>query len=202
MASNRSFRIAMWALVALCAATFAYVQFQGGSYKSAPIVFGAPFKLTSTKGGELDLATLKGTPYGIFFGFTQCPEVCPTTLNDMSVAMKELGEPAKNFRLLFVTVDPDRDTQDVMRDYISNFDPRIEGLIPTDQELQKVAKDFHIYYKKVATSDGGYTMDHTATLFLFDANGNLKSTVSFDEDKATRMEKLRKLLAGPLPAQG
>ena len=196
MARNRSFRIAIWAMVALCAVIFAYVQFNSGPDRSAPIVFGAPFKLSTTKGGELDLATLKGAPYGIFFGFTQCPEVCPTTLNDMSVAMKELGEPAKNFRLLFVTVDPDRDTSDVMRDYISNFDPRIEGLIPTDQELQKVAKDFHIYYKRVATSDGGYTMDHTASLFLFDANGKLKSTVSFDEDKAARMEKLMKLLGG------
>ena len=196
MARNGSFRIAIWAMVALCAAVFAYVQFQGGEYRSAAIEFGAPFKMTTTKGGELDLATLKGAPYGIFFGFTQCPEVCPTTLNDMSVAMKELGEPAKNFRLLFVTVDPDRDTSDVMRDYISNFDPRIEGLIPTDQELEKVAKDFHIYYKKVPTSDGGYTMDHTASLFLFDANGKLKSTVSFEEDKAVRMEKLRKLLGG------
>ena len=196
MANTKSLRMTLWAMVALCAAVFAYMYFSGGTKNFAGAEFGAPFKLSSTKGGEVDSASLKGKPYGLFFGFTHCPEVCPTTLNDMSVAMKELGEPAKNFRLFFITVDPDRDTQEVMRDYISNFDPRIVGLIPTDNELQKVAHDFHIYYKKVATSDGSYTMDHTATLFLFDADGKLKSTVSFDEDKETRMAKLKKLLAG------
>ena len=183
-------------MVALCAAIFTYVQFSGSGNNTAGIDFGAPFKLSSTKGGELDSATLKGKPYGLFFGFTHCPEVCPTTLNDMSVAMKEIGEPAKNFRLFFVTVDPDRDTTEVVRDYISNFDPRIEGLVPTDNELQKIVKDFHIYYKKIPTSDGGYTMDHTASLFLFSADGKLRSTVSFDEDKAARLAKLRKVVSG------
>ena len=196
MATVKSLRMTLWTMVALSAAILAYVFFFSGTKNFAGADFGAPFKLSSTKGGEVDSASLKGKPYGLFFGFTHCPEVCPTTLNDMSVAMKELGEPAKNFRLFFVTVDPDRDTQDVMRDYISNFDPRIEGLVPTDQELVKVTHDFHIYYKKVATSDGGYTMDHTATLFLFGADGKLKSTVSFDEDKDARMEKLKNLLAG------
>jgi len=194
MASTKTFRIALWTMVALGAIIFGYLHFLGGQPGSG-VAFGAPFKLTSTKGGDLDSASLLGKPYGLFFGFTHCPEVCPTTLNDMSVAMKELGDTAKDFSLLFVTVDPDRDTADVLKDYISNFDPRIEGLVPTDQELQKVAKDYHIYYKKVGTSDGGYTMDHTATLFLFDRDGKLKSTVSFDEDGAARMAKLKKLLA-------
>jgi len=195
MANTNTLRFALWAMVALGAVIFATFYFQGGP-KSGGIEFGAPFKLSSTKGGEIDSESLKGKPYGLFFGFTHCPEVCPTTLNDMSVAMKELGDQAKDFRLFFVTVDPDRDTPDVMKDYISNFDPRIEGLVPTDQELQKITKDFHIYYKKVATSDGGYTMDHTATLFLFSGDGKLKSTVSFDEDARARMAKLEKLLAG------
>ena len=194
MGSTKSLRLALWVMVALCVAIFAYVQFS--SRATMAIDFGAPFKLTSTTGGEVDSTKLKGAAYGIFFGFTQCPEVCPTTLNDMSVALKELGEPAKNFRIFFITVDPDRDTVEVVRQYISSFDPRIEGLIPTDQELQKIAHDYHIYYKKVATKDGGYTMDHTATLFLIDANGRLKSTVSFDEDKASRMKKLKVLLGG------
>ena len=195
MASHKTFRITLWVMVALCAAIFFYVQFSGKVNRSAAIDFGAPFSLASTKGGDLKSASLKGAPYGIFFGFTHCPEVCPTTLSDMSVALKDIGAPAQNFRMLFVTVDPDRDTQDVMRDYISNFDPRIEGLVPTDAELVKLARDYHIYYKKVATSDGGYTMDHTATLFLFNAEGKLKSTVSFDEDKAARIAKIRALLA-------
>ncbi|MEO9168138.1 MAG: SCO family protein [Aestuariivirga sp.] len=196
MANTKSLRNALWGMVALCAAVFAYAYFSGGSNNLVSADFGAPFKLSSTKGGEVDSASLKGKPYGMFFGFTNCPEVCPTTLNDMSVAMKELGDQAKDFRLFFITVDPDRDTQDVMRDYISNFDPRIEGLVPTDQELVKITHDFHIYYKKVPTSDGSYTMDHTATLFLFGADGKLKSTLAFDEDKADQMAKLKKLMAG------
>lgn len=196
MANTKSLRMILWTVVALCAAIFAYAYFVGGAKNLVGADFGAPFKLSSTKGGEVDSASLKGAPYGMFFGFTHCPEVCPTTLNDMSVALKELGEPAKNFRLFFITVDPDRDTPEVMKDYISNFDPRIVGLIPTDNELQKVAHDFHIYYKKVATSDGSYTMDHTATLFLFGADGKLKSTLGYDEDKAEQMAKLKNLLAG------
>ncbi len=195
MANTNSLRMALWGMVALAAAIFAYL-YSANTNTTTGIAFGAPFKLSTTKGGEFDSASLKGKPYGIFFGFTHCPEVCPTTLNDMSTAMKELGDKAKDFRVLFVTVDPDRDTMEVLRDYISNFDTRIEGLVPTDQELAKVTKDYHIYYKKVATSDGGYTMDHTASLFLFGQDGNLKSTVGYDENKEARMAKLKKVLGG------
>lgn len=158
--------------------------------------FGAPFKLATTKGGELESTSLKGKPYGVFFGFTHCPEVCPTTLFEMSAAMKELGDSAKDFRLLFITVDPERDTLPIVKDYLANFDPRIEGLVPTLEQLQPLAKGFHVYYKKQPTSDGSYTMDHTATLFLFDASGKFAKTISLDEDRATREAKLKSLMGG------
>ena len=199
MANTSTFKKTIWAMVALCAAILglvAYGQWTGEGVKPDLASFGAPFKLASSKGGELDSASLQGKPYGIFFGFTHCPEVCPTTLSDMSVALKDLGDQAKDFKLLFVTVDPERDTVPVVKDYLANFDPRIEGLVPTVDELPKVARSFHIYYKKEPTSDGSYTMDHTATLFLLDKNGALKSTISFDENRDTRVKKLTKLLAG------
>ena len=199
MTSAKAFRTAVWgmaALVSVILGLMAYGSFRQQGDGFALANFGAPFKLAATKGGEIDSTTLKGKPYGLFFGFTHCPEVCPTTLFEMSAALKELGDQAKDFRLLFITVDPERDTVDGVKDYLANFDPRIEGLVPTMDQLPQVARAYHVYYKKQPTSDGSYTMDHTATLFLIDAQGNLKSTLSFDENRETRIEKLKKLLAG------
>lgn len=200
MATQRSFRFAMWGMVALVAAilglvTYGWVAGQGGN-GNILADYGKPFKLASTKGGELDSASLKGKPYGIFFGFTHCPEVCPTTLFDMSTALKDIGDQGKDFRLLFITVDPERDDLAAMKDYLSNFDPRIEGLVPTIDQLPQLARDYHIYYKKVPTSDGSYTMDHTATLFLMDKEGHLARTLAFDEPRDTKVSKLKLLLAG------
>ncbi|MBG1232263.1 SCO family protein [Aestuariivirga litoralis] len=197
MASQRSFRLALWGMVLLCVGILglvAYGQFSGKSNTISS--FGEPFKLASTAGGELDSATLKGKPYGLFFGFTHCPEVCPTTLFEMSTALKEVGDAGKDFRLFFITVDPERDTLPVVKDYLANFDPRIEGLVPTVAQLPGLARGFHIYYKQVPTSDGSYTMDHTATLFLMNGEGGLARTISFDEPKETKISKLKMLLAG------
>lgn len=197
MANAKTFRLALWGMVALVAAVLGLIIYgnsqQGGGLALAN--FGKPFKLASSNGGELDSASLKGKPYGIFFGFTHCPEVCPTTLFEMSTALKELGDQAKDFKLVFITVDPERDTVPDMKNYLANFDPRIEGAVPTLDQLPDIARAYHIYYKKEPTSDGSYTMDHTATLFLIDAQGNLKSTISFDENRDTRIAKLKKLLS-------
>jgi len=197
MANAKTFRLALWGMVALVAAVLGLIIYgnsqQGGGLALAN--FGKPFKLASSNGGELDSASLKGKPYGIFFGFTHCPEVCPTTLFEMSTALKELGDQAKDFKLVFITVDPERDTVPDMKNYLANFDPRIEGAVPTLDQLPDIARAYHIYYKKQPTSDGSYTMDHTATLFLIDAQGNLKSTISFDENRDTRIAKLKKLLS-------
>ncbi len=190
--------MAILGMVALVAAILGLVFWQNsGTPGQYPLLasFGTPFKLASTKGGELDSESLKGKPYGIFFGFTHCPEVCPTTLFEMSAALKELGDDAKDFRLLFITVDPERDTLPIVTDYLANFDPRVEGLVPTAEQLPAIAKGFHIYYKKEPTSDGSYTMDHTATLFLMNSKGEFARTISFDEDRATRIAKLKMLFA-------
>ena len=163
---------------------------------SSSIQFGAPFKLVAARnGGMIDSKDLIGKPYGLFFGYTHCPEVCPTTLSDMSTALAELGDKAKDFRLFFVTLDPARDTPQAMKDYVSNFDPRIEALVPTVDELPKLAKDFHIFYEVIPSEDGNYTLNHTALVFLFNAKGGFNSTIAFDESKANRLAKLQKLLA-------
>ncbi len=163
---------------------------------TSTIQFGAPFKLAAARaGGTLDSKDLIGKPYGLFFGYTHCPEVCPTTISDMSAALAELGDKAKDFRLFFITIDPERDTATAMNDYLSNFDSRIEALVPTPTELPKLAKDFHIFYETIPAEDGNYTMNHTALVFLFNAKGNFTSTIAYDETKANRLAKLQKLLA-------
>ena len=192
-------RIAAWALVA------AVLLFTGASYfgltplreKAASFAdVGGPFMLASAKGGVVDSASLSGNPYAVFFGFTHCPEVCPTALYEMSTMLAKLGEDAKRFRVFFITVDPERDTVAMMKDYMANFDPRIEGLVPAPEQLPKLAAAFRVYYAKVPTSGGGYTMDHTASVFLMDADGRFAGTLAYGEEAGTREAKLRKLLAG------
>ena len=163
---------------------------------ASSIQFGAPFKLAAAReGGTLDSKDLIGKPYGLFFGYTHCPEVCPTTISDMSAALAELGDKAKDFRLFFITLDPERDTPAAMNDYLSNFDKRIEALVPTPEQLPKLAKDFHIFYETIPSEDGNYTLNHTALVFLFNAKGGFNSTIAYDETKANRLAKLEKLLA-------
>ncbi len=157
---------------------------------------GGPFRLASSKGGYVDSHDLAGKPYAVFFGFTHCPEVCPTALYEMSALLERLGDDAKSFRVFFITVDPERDTAEMMKDYMANFDPRIEGLVPGLAQLPKLAADFRVYYAKVPISDGGYTMDHTASIFLMDADGRFAGTLAYGEAADMREAKLRKLLAG------
>jgi protein SCO1 len=159
-------------------------------------VVGGPFKLASASGGVVDTMALKGHPYGVFFGFTHCPEVCPTTLYDMASTLAQLGDEAKDFRLYFITVDPERDTAAILKDYVGNFDPRIEALVPTPDELKEVAQSFRAYYDKQPTSDGSYTMNHTAMVYLMDRDGQFTGIIGYGEKPDMRLGKLRKLVAG------
>jgi protein SCO1/2 len=190
----RSLRITLWGVVAVFAALLAYLYWNGQTAnKTAGLDIGMPFTLASSKGGTVSSDSLKGTPYAMFFGFTHCPVICPTTLYEMDAAFKALGDDGKDLRMFFVSVDPERDTQAFLANYIANFDPRIEGLIPTTEELPALAKAFRVFYRKVPSSDGSYTMDHTATVFLFDRNGEFAGTLAFDEDPKMRVAKLKRL---------
>jgi len=143
---------------------------------------GGPFKLTDQNGKTLTDQDLKGKPFLVFFGFTHCPDVCPTSLFEVSEVLRALGKDADKTQALFVTVDPERDTPQVMKDYLQSFDPHLWGLTGDDASVAQVAKAYRVYYKKVPLDGGDYTMDHTAMVYLMDKDGrfvapfNLKRT--------------------------
>jgi protein SCO1/2 len=142
---------------------------------------GGPFTLTDQDGKRVTDQDFKGKPFLVFFGFTHCPDICPTTLFEVSEVMRALGPEAEKTRALFITVDPERDTPAVMEDYLSSFDPHLRGLTGTPAEIDATAKAYRAYYRKVPI-EGGYTMDHMATVYLMDKDGrfvapfNLKRT--------------------------
>lgn len=199
MRTIQAFRLGILGMAAILAAVFGALYFQGDASQRKLVSLadiGGPFRLASSNGGVVDSKDLLGKPYGIFFGFTQCPEVCPTTLYEMTKTLAAVGDDAKDFRLFFITVDPERDTASSLKDYLSNFDPRMEALIPTPDELAMVARDFRAIYEKVPGSDGEYTMYHTATIYLMNGRGELASTISYSETPENRIAKIKKLIAG------
>lgn len=157
------------------------------------VPIGGPFRLTSHEGKPFTDADLKGKPFAVFFGFTHCPEVCPTTLYDLTQDLEALGSDADKLRVAFITVDPEQDTPELMKTYLSSFDPRIVGLTGTNEEIAVVAKAYKIYYRKVPT-DSGYTMDHSATIFLMDSKGDFYGTSNFQETQEIRRSKLKQLI--------
>ena len=159
------------------------------------VSIGGPFRLTSHKGETLSDADLKGKPFAIFFGFTHCPEVCPTTLYDLVDMIQELGPAGNKLAVLFVTVDPDRDTVELLSTYASSIDTRLIGLTGTPAEIEAIAKTYTASFRKVPTASGEYTMDHTALVFLMDDAGKFFSTLDYHESRAAKLAKLRRLLA-------
>ncbi len=192
----KTLRLTIWGGAAVFAALLVILLWQAQSnQKIAALDIGVPFSLDSSNGGVITSDSLKGKPYAVFFGFTHCPVVCPTTLYEMNSTLEKLGSKGRDLRFFFVSVDPERDTREFLADYLSNFDSRIEGLIPKLAELPALAKGFRAFYEKVPISDGSYTMNHTATIFLFDATGAFSGTIAFDEAPELRVAKLKQLLS-------
>ncbi len=158
-----------------------------------------PFALLDQSGRKVTERDLLGRPAVVFFGFTFCPEVCPTTLADITNWLGELGPDADRLGVFFDTVDPGRDTPDELAKYLTSFDPRIRGLTGTAADIDGVAKAFGIYYKRVEIEGGGYTMDHTASVLLLDASGRFAGTISYQEAKEAALAKLRHLAEQPAP---
>ena len=145
----------------------------GGVSKVAqPAAIGGPFQLTDQNGKAVTDKSLKGKPTLIFFGYTHCPDVCPTSLFEISEVLRALGKDADKVNAVFISVDPERDTPATMKDYLSSFDPHLEGLSGDPAETAKVITSYRVYAKKVPTKDGDYTMDHTALIYLMDRDGN------------------------------
>ena len=157
--------------------------FMGDIRKVAgPAAIGGPFALTDQNGKTVTDKSLKGKPTLIFFGYTHCPDVCPTSLFEISEVLRAMGRDADKVNAIFISVDPERDTPAAMKDYLSSFDPHLEGLSGDPAETTKVLNSYRVYAKKVPTKDGDYTMDHTALIYLMDRDGrfvapfNLKRT--------------------------
>lgn len=156
---------------------------------------GEGFSLTATDGRRIGPEELRGRPYLLFFGFTHCPEICPMALSEISLRLEDLGPDADRLTPIFVTVDPARDTPEHLRDYLGWFDPRILGLSGTDQETATAARTFRATYRKVRLADGGYTMDHTAAIYLMDAEGGFFGHIDYRDDPEMQLAELRHLLA-------
>lgn len=201
MSGLRAFRLTVWAaIVVLGWFVIVSTQLTGADPASetsigAPKV-GGPFSLVSHTGKRVDNRSLAGRPYLVFFGFTNCPEICPTTLFELTDLITALGPVADGFETLFITVDPERDTQEVLARYMTSFDSRILALRGTAAETTSALKAFSAYAKKVPLEAGGYTMDHTAGVFLVKADGGFGGMMDIHEPRETRLEKLRRLAKG------
>jgi protein SCO1/2 len=155
---------------------------------------GGPFHLEDQNGAPVTDADMKGRPFLVFFGFTHCPDICPTTLFDMSQVMKALGPDADKIGALFITVDPQRDTPAVIKDYLSNFDPHLRGLTGDQASIDAAVKAYRVYAKKVPLENGDYTMDHTAIVYLMDKDGHFVAPFSTKGTPAAEAAELRRYL--------
>jgi protein SCO1 len=142
---------------------------------TAPAAIGGAFQLTDQAGETVTDKNLEGKPTLIFFGFTHCPDVCPTSLFEISEVLRAMGTDADRVNAYFISVDPDRDTASAMKDYLSSFDPHLKGLTGDSTAVAKVTSEYRVYAKKVPLKDGDYTMDHTALVYLMDRDGHFVS---------------------------
>ncbi|HEX6217895.1 MAG TPA: SCO family protein [Sphingomicrobium sp.] len=197
----RRVRLILWVLVVVAAGAAALLLLRGGESSSssetemATLPLGGPFTLTDGDGKPFSSARLNGRPYAIFFGFTHCPDVCPTTLARMVRLRSELGKGPDAFDIVFVTVDPERDGPEEVGGYGKLFGSPVIGLTGSPAQIAQVKKQFGIYSQKVDDGAGSYTIDHTATVLLFDKQGKFDSTIAHEEQDPAALDKLRRITA-------
>jgi protein SCO1/2 len=173
---------------------FLYASGNLGSGGQTASGIGGPFKLIDQNGKPITDADIKGRPFLIFFGYTHCPDVCPTTLFDVSEVMRALGKDADRAGALFITVDPERDTPAVMKDYLSSFDPRLRGATGDRTAIDAAEKAYRVYAKKVPAENGEYSMDHTALVYLMDKQGRFVAPFSLKRRPEDAAADLRRYL--------
>ncbi len=156
--------------------------------------FGKELALTDHNGQRRTLADFQGKVVTVFFGFTHCPDVCPTTLGEMAVVMKELGADSSRLQVLFVTVDPERDTAEVLKRYVPAFHPSFLGMTGSAEDIARTAKEFKIFYQKQSLKGGGYSVDHSAGTFILDAQGRLRLFASYGAGAPAMLHDIRLLL--------
>ncbi|MCA0978837.1 SCO family protein [Qipengyuania flava] len=193
-------RLALWLLAALVAgfALFYLVEPESEAALDEPVDYGdavgGAFSLTAPDGSTVTDQTLKGEPFAIFFGFTRCPDVCPTTLSRLAQLRKRMGEDGDKFKIVFVSVDPGFDSPADIGRYVDLFGTPIIGLTGSDEAIAEVADAYHAFYEKVPVEAGDYTIDHTAAVYLMGADGKLQSIIDYHESPETSLVKLERLV--------
>ena len=193
----RTFRIVLWTLVGLVALGATALFFFQPPARPLGIT-GQEFALNSTKGGAFTQDDLVGTPSLVFFGFTFCPDVCPTTLAETTAIRAQLGLTPEQLRIIFVSVDPERDTLAMVKSYVEGFDPSIIGLVGSSLEETENAKAaFGVFSEKTGEpGDPYYLVNHTALTFLIKADGTFQGTIAYEEDQDTAAAKVKRLVEG------
>ncbi|MGZ8372356.1 MAG: SCO family protein [Rhodoplanes sp.] len=174
------------------------VLLMSGRFSDAPAFQGAtvggPIQLTDQNGQPFSDQSLRGKPFLVFFGFTHCPDVCPTALFEVSEIMRRLGPDAARAAALFISVDPERDTPAVLKEYLSSFDPNLQALTGDPAAIAAVAKAYRVYYKKVPLEGEDYTLDHTALVYLMDKQGRFLAPFNIKRPPEAAVADLRKYL--------
>jgi len=203
----KTMRITVWifaGFVALMAAAvliggdkIPWNRFFGGSGGGQPVAaaFDKPFEVIDFNGNKFDQDSLKGKPSAIFFGYTFCPDVCPNTLSEASDWMEALGKDADKVRIIFVTVDPERDTKQKVKDYLDSFDERFLGLTGTKEQVASIVKAFGVFVEKGEVKDGEYLVSHTSRIYLINGQGRFAGTIGYKEETKNALSKIRRLIA-------
>ena len=189
-----SFRIVLWIAAFLASATASMGVILLANERPRTVAIGGPFQLIDQDGRAVTEQALLGRPSLVFFGYTHCPDVCPATMYDISQIMRALGPDADRARAVFITVDPERDTQPVLKDYMSSFDPHITGLTGDLDAITAVAKEYRVYFRKVATEGDASGMDHTAITYLMDKDGRFVAPFSLKRTTEEAAADLRRHL--------
>ncbi|KGF70608.1 copper chaperone [Hoeflea sp. BAL378] len=194
------FRTVLWALIAVMALMLGWFtyEWQMSDSQMAEKPYGVPFELVDQTGAPITEAAFRGRPTALFFGFTHCPEICPTTLYELDGWLKQADPEGGKIGAYFITVDPERDSPELLGSYVSGVSDRIVGISGEPAKIAEVIKGFNIYARKVPsdTVDGEYSMDHTASVFLLDEQGRFKGTIAWGENPETAVTKLKNLLKG------
>jgi len=193
-------RIALWVLVGLVAAGVIVLLWKSaepeqGVVQTSMATIGGPFTLTASSGKPFSSAELNGKPAAVFFGFTHCPDVCPTTIARLTKLRRELGKGDDALSIVFISVDPERDTPAEVDNYMKLYDSPVIGLTGTPAQIEQVKKQFGIYSRKVEQPGGSYSVDHTATVILLDRNGQFSATLSPEEGNQVALDKLKRIAA-------
>ncbi len=187
-------RLALWALVAVAAVAASLLSFVTRQTQETGGIGGGSYSLVDQRGNPVDQSMLVGQPSLLFFGYTHCPDVCPTTMGEMAAWFSELGDEAKDLKAFFVTVDPERDTPEILDGYVSWVSDRVTGITGKPEEIAKMVKAWRAIGEKVPGEGADYTMNHTASVYLVNAKGGFEGTIAYEENPVTAVAKIRKLL--------